>query len=310
MALGTSELSPLEQACGYAAFANAGMRPVKRTIRRIEDYQGNVLVSYEPELSRVMRESTGISMISMLRGVVTSGTGTRAQACGKPCGGKTGTTNSGRDVWFVGFTPDLSCAIWVGNDDNSPMPNGTGGGFCGPIWASFVRRASEALQCNGEFPEGTGAKESRRDESDNTDAFVTVCTETGMRATPGCPGTREVALKRGQRPPAFCTAHGGTTAAGAKSADEDGPVRVRVCASSGQLAGPNCPASRLRTFAPGQAPTSVCSVHGGSGGGHESGSGGRTGPDDSGPAPDKPGPASGGGKGDDTPASPVEPAGD
>lgn len=259
IALGASELSPLEQACGYCAFANSGMRPTRRLVRRIEDPEGKV-VNYEPELDRVIRSTTAQSMLAMLRGAVTSGTGRRAGACGLPCGGKTGTTNSARDVWFVGFTPDISCAIWVGNDDNSPMPNGSGGDFCAPIWARFVREASKALELDGEFPEGPGVT-GEKEGVTTPGATVTICVESGQRATPYCPATKEIPLKEGQRTPPFCTLH---TREGTAKSNEPGSVTVQVCASSGMLAGPYCPASRTRVFRAGEAPPAMCTQHQGS----------------------------------------------
>ena len=296
MALGASEVSPLEQASGYCAFANGGLRPTRRFIRRIEDYEGQVLIAYQPELVRVLRPPVATSMLSMLRGVVTSGTGTNAAACDRPCGGKTGTTNSGRDVWWVGFTPDLSAAVWVGNDNNDPMPNGSGGRFAAPIWARFMRRVSEALNCSGEFPNGDGVTPERESEPATREGrFITVCVETGLVATPGCPATREVFLGEGKSAPGSCTLHSGRLPAAPHEVTPTGGVTVRVCPSSGMLATSNCPATRLRHFAAGDVPTGYCTVHGGgheppsSGGG--SGSGSSTSGGGSTAATDKPPPA-------------------
>ncbi len=266
MALGTSELSPMEQATGYCAFANGGLRPTHRLIRRIEDYEGKIVVSYEPEMARVIRPATATSMLSMLGTVVESGTGRRARACGLPCGGKTGTTNGERDVWFVGFTPDLSTAVWVGNDNNAQMRGASGGGLCAPIWADFTRRATEILGVKGNFPEGEGARAQREEEpaKETTDNFVTICVQTGLRATRFCPVTKEMALKKGQAPPGYCTVHGeaGRNAEPDAGGDDDRGVTAVVCPSSGLLATPYCPASIVRRYSPGEAPAGYCTVHG------------------------------------------------
>jgi penicillin-binding protein 1A len=283
MALGAIELSPLEQATGYCAFANGGLRPTRQLVRRIEDYEGRIVASFEPKLDRVIQPTTARSMLDMLAGVVESGTGRRAIACRRPCGGKTGTTNDQRDVWFVGITPEFSCAIWVGNDDNSQMHDASGGQLCAPMWARFIRRASEILNARGEFPEGAGAKATRAMD-ENKPTAVMVCTETGLLAGPGCPGTRELKLKPGQKPPGPCTKHG--KLAGAKDTEKGGAmVAVPVCPVSGQLAGPYCPAAVIRQFPAGSAPGGFCSVHRG----HEEGrpSGGHDEPE---PPPTHPGP--------------------
>ncbi len=213
LALGASELSPLEQATGYATFANGGLRPTRNFIRRITTWNGELILEAQPQLTRVLRTDTAISMISMLRGVVTSGTGTRANLSGYAACGKTGTTNSGRDVWWVGFTPDLSTAVWVGNDDNAPMPRGTGGGFCAPIWARYMKQALDLLEAHGEYPQGSGVHATKSGEGaekkdEKTTRHVTVCAASGGLATPYCPATVEKTLEPGTPTPGRCKAHG------------------------------------------------------------------------------------------------------
>lgn len=268
LSLGASEVSPLEQASGYCVFANGGLRPTRRLIRRIEDARGRELVSYEPELVRVVKSTTAQSMLSMLQTVVESGTGRQARAAGVPCAGKTGTTNNGRDVWWVGFTPDLSAAVWIGNDDNAPMPRGTGGGFCAPIWARFISRATEVLGCKGQFPEGPGAQAELRGEPApaRPTTTVTICIESGLRAGPHCPATRELTLEAGEAAPPTCEAHTGrarydTPRDEMTREGRGGTVAVRVCPSSGLLATPYCPVSRLRHFERGMAPEVYCPFH-------------------------------------------------
>jgi len=185
LALGVSNISPLEQASGYCCFANGGLRAERRFWSRIENHRGEVIVDNPPQLTRVLRPETAISMVSMLQGVVTSGTGRRAQVPGVPVAGKTGTTQDGRDAWWVGFTPDISAAIWIGNDDNKPMHRSSGGYFCAPVWKEFMRRAVDVLGSRGKFPEGRGVVATRPDEAEEEEdegTVVTICTQTGQRA--------------------------------------------------------------------------------------------------------------------------------
>ena len=280
LALGANELSPLEQATGYCTFATGGLRPTRNFIRRIVTWDGQEVYSAVPEQVRVIRPETALSMISMLRGVVTSGTGRRADISGYTVCGKTGTTNSGRDVWWVGFTPDLSAAVWIGNDNNDPMPQGSGGGFCAPIWARFMKRTCDELELKGEYPTRSDAQSQststpdyssdedvhreRRHNDDDSTRTVTVCSQSGGLATPYCPATAERTLKAGQRTPGRCRMHG--PAGGSSSHDDSaGPTAsprhhgggadsggqtYTVCAKSGLRAGPNCASTVESTHRP------------------------------------------------------------
>ena len=274
LALGVSELAPLEQASGYAVFASGGYRYPRALVLQIDDYWGRTLYDYRQTLQpeRVIAPETAISMISMLGGVVEDGTGRRAQAVGYPCGGKTGTTQSGRDAWWVGFTPDLSAAVWVGNEDYSPMNDASGGGFCAPLWAKFVRKAMQDLGYNGQFPEGSGVVASRRPKPEKTETkaqTLNLCADTDQRATSHCPHTYEKAFGAGEKIPGFCTAHGGAGAApkpgqetpATPAAAGGKTVTVSVCTESGRLAGPFCPSTEEKSFPAGKAPKGRCTVH-------------------------------------------------
>lgn len=283
LALGASELSPLEQAVGYATFASGGLRPTRNYIRRITTWEGEVLYEAQPQLVRVLRPETAISMISMLRTVVTSGTGTRAHIPGYPVCGKTGTTNDGRDVWWVGFTPDLCAAVWIGNDDNTPMPRGTGGGFCAPIWARFMKRTLELLQLHGEYPQGSGVRATKEGMAEKESPAgekgprtVTVCVASGGLATPYCPETVERTLPAGAKMPRVCRLHGpprGALESGegerlSSTGKSEGKMYT-ICARSGLRAGPHC----SQTFESPEAPSGVCHICGGGkepASGHES----------------------------------------
>ncbi|MGQ9732592.1 MAG: transglycosylase domain-containing protein, partial [Candidatus Zipacnadales bacterium] len=261
LALGTVNISPLEHASGYAVFANGGLR-VKRTfVDRIEDYRGNVLYVHKPEGKQVIKHETAISMISMLGSVVAYGTGTRAQGVGCPAGGKTGTTQDDRDVWWVGFTPDLATAVWIGNDDNSPMHRAAGGRFCAPIWAQFTRRAIDILGCHGRFPQGagvTGWRQGRHEEKTEEKEYV-ICEESGGLATEFCPNVKTVKMREKPKP---CQIHKRSADEPLSTEDEPAGQSVTVCVQSGLRATANCPNVETRIFPPGEAPGLSCTIHG------------------------------------------------
>jgi len=141
--LGSVGVTPLEMAGAYATFANNGWHSDPTLIIRVSDSQGNVLLDNQPEPKLVLDQWAVASLNNVLQGVVQSGTGTSAQI-GRPAAGKTGTTTSERDVWFVGYVPQLATAVWIGNDDYRPLGYGvTGGGFAAPVWRKFMLRALE-----------------------------------------------------------------------------------------------------------------------------------------------------------------------
>lgn len=141
--LGSVDLTPLEMAAGYATFASNGWYSEATLIAQVSDSSGNTLLDNTPKLRLVLDPWASAAVNDTLQGVITRGTGTAAQI-GRPAAGKTGTTSSERDIWFVGYVPQLSTAVWVGNDDYSPIGRGaTGGGFVAPIWRDFM---SQALQ--------------------------------------------------------------------------------------------------------------------------------------------------------------------
>jgi membrane peptidoglycan carboxypeptidase len=274
IALGVSNLSPLEQAAGYTCFATGGLRAQRRLFTHITNYRGEVIVDNPPQLTRVLRAPTAIDMISMLRSVVTSGTGRRAQISGVAACGKTGTTQDGRDAWWVGFSPDLCAAVWVGNDDNKPMRGSSGGGFCAPVWQKFMKQAIETLGCNGKYPEGSGVVATKRgetskekeEEEDTEGVWRTICADTGMLATDFCPRTRQRLFAPGEQLPGRCNVHSGSARSGAggegHASGEERTVRVTICEDSGQLATPFCPRTHEMEFTAGSAPTGSCQLHG------------------------------------------------
>ncbi len=127
MALGSFEVTPLQHAAALAAFANGGIYTVPYFIEKVEDAQGNVLYQAHPRRSRVWSPQTAYVMLDMMHGNIVDrkpywALSWRADVPGHWLAGKTGTTDSERDIWFVGLTPGLVGAVWIGNDDNQPMP--------------------------------------------------------------------------------------------------------------------------------------------------------------------------------------------
>lgn len=173
IALGTTEVTPLELAYAFCTFANNGLRPAPILITEITDQQGQVLEHSEPALAPAIPATTAYQITSMLMDVVAYGTGVRAQGLGQPTAGKTGTTNDLGDAWFVGFTPQLLAAVWIGFDNKREIgKKETGGKVAAPIWKTFMERALDGLP-RSEFTVPEGLK------------CVIVDPGTGGRAGPG-----------------------------------------------------------------------------------------------------------------------------
>jgi len=141
--LGAADVTPMEVAGAYAVFASGGYKSKTTLIARVTDRNGNLILDNTPKPELILDPIAVSYLTDTLRGVVTNGTATEAQMNdGRPVAGKTGTTSDFRDAWFVGYAPQLSVAIWIGNDDYSPMANGvTGGVYVAPIWRKFMERA-------------------------------------------------------------------------------------------------------------------------------------------------------------------------
>ena len=139
--LGAVDLTPLELAGAYATFANYGWHSDPTLIMQVTDSRGNVILDNTPKPQLVLDPWASAALSDVLQGVISQGTATNAQI-GRPAAGKTGTTDSQRDVWFVGYVPQLATAVWVGNDDYRPLGRGaTGGGYAAPVWQSFMQQA-------------------------------------------------------------------------------------------------------------------------------------------------------------------------
>ncbi len=139
VALGSAEITLLEQTAAYSVFPNDGVRVAPRYITRVTDYEGRVLEEDFPEVKDVVSQRTARIMTSMLHEVVLHGTGIAASKLPFPVGGKTGTTNDFTDAWFVGFSPTMTCGVWVGYDEKKSLgAKETGAHAALPIWMNFM----------------------------------------------------------------------------------------------------------------------------------------------------------------------------
>jgi penicillin-binding protein 1A len=142
LAIGTSEVTPLELTAAYASFASLGFEAAPYTILEIRASDGGVLYQRMPQQPRrVISEDNALAMNAMLFDVVLSGTGRGAAVRGREVAGKTGTSADYRDAWFIGYSPELVAGVWLGNDDFTPMKRVTGGALPAQIWRGFMQAA-------------------------------------------------------------------------------------------------------------------------------------------------------------------------
>jgi penicillin-binding protein 1A len=147
VALGAADITLWEQTAAFAVFPNDGVRVAPRMIRKVEDYDGRVLEENYPEVKDVVSARTARIMVGMLREVVLHGTGAAAAKLNHPLGGKTGTTNDFTDAWFVGFSPSITCGVWVGFDEKKTLGNKETGAVAAlPIWMDFMRVALQGRE--------------------------------------------------------------------------------------------------------------------------------------------------------------------
>ncbi|ODT79786.1 MAG: penicillin-binding protein [Pelagibacterium sp. SCN 64-44] len=148
LALGVASVSVLDMTSSYAVLANHGLKTPAYGITRMTTLTGELVYEIDPDAprERVLSETTVANMNSMLRGVVTGGTGTRARIEGVPVLGKSGTTSSYRDAWFCGFTGNYVAAVWFGNDDYHATRNLTGGTLPAIAWQKFMAYAHTNIE--------------------------------------------------------------------------------------------------------------------------------------------------------------------
>jgi penicillin-binding protein 1B len=215
-ALGTTEATPLAVAAAYTTFVNGGVRVEPNVIARIDNGDGETLLKPEPRTRQVIEADTAYMITDMLQAVIEKGTAKRAKgAAGSTAiAGKTGTSH---DSWFVGYTPNLVCAVWIGFDDNTELGL-TGAEAALPVWSEFIKSAVDARPELGgnAFVVPAGID------------FVQVDPETARLASPSCPQRETIAVTVHYAPHTECSKHFRPTADGmavANSPDLTKPAR-------------------------------------------------------------------------------------
>jgi penicillin-binding protein 1A len=146
IALGTSEVSPIELVAAYASFANGGFAISPHVVERVRGADGKILYAPSDQmLGRVIDARYVGMMNTMMRQTLVSGTARHADLPGWPAAGKTGTSQDYRDAWFVGYTSHLVTGVWLGNDDNAPTRKATGGGLPVEIWSRVMKAAHQGI---------------------------------------------------------------------------------------------------------------------------------------------------------------------
>ena len=156
LALGSADLTLLEHTSSFTVFPDDGVHIEPHEIRRVTSYDGALLEEAKPQVTDVIPPEVARTMVAMLEEVVQFGTGVRAKELGRPSAGKTGTTNDFTDAWYIGFTPQLTAGVWVGNDDKrvSLGKKETGARAALPLWLEFMQQAVKRMPVE-DFPNVT-----------------------------------------------------------------------------------------------------------------------------------------------------------
>ena len=200
VALGAYEMTAIDVAAGYTAFADGGVRAEPEFLHTVVSADGSVLEKFTPQTRQVLDPRVAFLVTSLLKDVLNKGTaaGVRARGFTLPAAGKTGTS---RDGWFAGYTSNLLTVIWIGFDDNRDL-GFTGGATVAPVWADFMIRAT-ALPAYRDVRDFTAPEGVQS---------VLIDPDSLELATPNCPTTREEVYVAGSAPTQFCELHGGSNA--------------------------------------------------------------------------------------------------
>jgi len=146
LALGAADLTLIEHTSGFTVFPDDGIHIEPHYLRRVTSYDGAVMEDQRPNVTDVVPPEVARTMVAMLEDVVQFGTGVRAKEIGRPSAGKTGTTNDFTDAWYIGFTPQITCGVWVGNDAHVTLgKKETGARAALPIWIEFMQQAMQGM---------------------------------------------------------------------------------------------------------------------------------------------------------------------
>jgi penicillin-binding protein 1A len=199
LAIGTADVIPLELIDAFTVFPNGGILAKPRFITKISSSQGAMLEQTPPQREEVLSAQTAYIMTSMLQSVMDEGTAASARwrfAFRWPAGGKTGTTDYAIDTWFIGFSPYVTCGVWIGFDDKTSTGDTRSGSTNAlPVWAQFMKAYHEG-------------KPYRDFEPPPGIVFASVCLESGELATPRCTKTRLEVFREENEPRIQCHLHG------------------------------------------------------------------------------------------------------
>lgn len=245
LALGgtTKGIYPLEMAEAYSAFANQGIKSKPMAVLKVEDRKGNILEQNSPKQQAVLSEQIAYVLTDMLKTVIHGSNGTgRSANIGRPAAGKTGTTNDYNDAWFVGYTPDLVSAVWVGNDEKykdqlSYMEkNKISSGLPARMWAKFMKQALSGVPTN-DFPCPSGII-----------GPLAIDVSTGLLANPDTPPENiiyEIFIE-GTQPTTMSNPY----------------PTAYICPDSGALATDFCPAPEKKYYnTQEEIPIQYCTIH-------------------------------------------------
>ena|GEM_PF-196568 len=264
LALGSSPVSPLEMASAYSTFAAGGNHPEPSAWTRLDDAQDNVIEDVPPDIeTHVLQKDTVNQLDDMLRAVVTSpgGTGTMVAPLVPEARGKTGTTQDHKDVWFVGYTPQLVCAVWAGHPNDATQTRGAsygqamesnafGGTVCAPIWAKFMSRSLPVFH-------QARVKELALEKSKQVPVAKPVTAKDKADAISSSPADSATAPD-GSSPDAGDTSPRPRRHKRSAAHDNgDGTVTVNVDDASGLLAPDSSPASHPESFTSGSEPSTL-----------------------------------------------------
>jgi penicillin-binding protein 1B len=255
MALGTSEVALLDLAAGYTAFANFGTARSPTPVKSISWPEGDKSQELRSRAARALSPEMAYLMTSMLSSVVNGGTGSRVRSMGF-AGDAAGKTGTSRDGWFVGYTPNLVCAVWVGFDDNRDLGL-KGSDSALPIWVDFMKRALAIRpELGGDFEQPGGL------------TSATIDPATGLLASADCPAARQMLFVSGTQPFAVCTHEppedmlSATEEAEALEENEDekfsDELTLEVCAESGLLPSSTCDKLKERAVKWREVPLETC----------------------------------------------------
>ena len=223
LALGgtTNGVTNLEMTAAYNALANDGVYIEPYFYTRVLDHDGNILLEKNPEMRQVVSEGTARLLTQAMRDVITQGTGGNAYFNTTQIAGKSGTTTDIRDIWFVGYSPDVCCGVWGGFDDNSEQ---TASNYVQYFWKSMMKSATEEYGWNTFSTEGL--------------TTAVICSKCGKRSIDGlCNRTKQgdmeevVYFSNTRQPGGFCDCH----------------EELRICTVSNMLAGNYCPEEDVRS---------------------------------------------------------------